>query len=196
LILEIVAIVLIILFSLIAALLLIPFHIILAASVAQSSRVFSIAFSWLGLTLWRNKPTGPKVLEEEKKKEKPKKREPGISRLVRIVSSLRDSIPALSILAGSFRRAVHIQRLDMNVTLGLGDPADTAIVAGYIWSFAWILNRVPSVSFSFRPNFEMFGLDGSIRAEAKVRMLFLVVGFLRAYSKKPFRKLIKEARTR
>ena len=190
------AIVLVILLSLVAALLLIPFHIILAASVSQSSREFEVAFSWLGLTLWRRKPAGSKDLEEEKKKEKPEKKGSGISRAVRILSLFRDSIPALLILAGSFRRAVHLQRLDMNITLGLGDPADTAILAGYVWSFAWILNRVRPVSFLFRPDFDMIGLDGYVRAEAKVRMLFLAVGLLRAYSKKPFRNLIKEVRTR
>ena len=132
----------------------------------------------------------------EEKKETPEKRKFDIRRTVGILSSLRDSIPALSILVRSFKRALHLKRLDINFVFGLGDPADTAIVAGYLWSFAWILNRVPSVSFSFRPDFEMIGIDGSIRAEAKVRMLFLAIGILRAYSKKPFRKLIREVRTR
>jgi len=195
-ILEIVAIVLIILFSLLLAVLLIPFHIILTASISQSSRVFNVAFSWLGLTLWRITPTEPKAPRKEKKKEEPKKRELGIVRVIRTLSTLRDSIPVLLVLARSFRRAIHLQRLEINFAFGLGDPVDTAITAGYIWSFAWILNLLPSVSFSFRPDFEMVGLDGSIKAEAKVRMLFLVIGFLRAYSKKPFRKLVKEVRTR
>ncbi|HXQ91667.1 MAG TPA: DUF2953 domain-containing protein [Nitrososphaerales archaeon] len=195
-ILEIVAIVLIILLLLVLAVLLIPFHVILTASVSQSSRVFNVALSWLGVTLWRTKPTAPKEPKKEIKKEEPEKKELGISRIVRILFSLRDSIPALLVLVRSFRRALHVQRLDMNFTFGLGDPADTAILSGYLWSFAWILKFVPSVSFSFRPDFEMVGLDGAIKFEARVRMLFLVIGFLRAYSKKPFRRLIKEVRSR
>ena len=190
------AIVLIILFSLAAAVLLIPFHIVLTASVSQSARKSEVALSWLGLTLWQRKQSGPKAPKEEKEKEMPEKKGLGITRIVRILSSLRDSIPALSILAGSFRRALHIQRLDTNFTFGLGDPADTAMLAGYLWSFAWLINSVPSVSFSFRPDFEMIGLDESIKAEAKVKILFLAIGFVRAYSKKPFRKLIREVRTR
>jgi len=195
LILEIVAIVLIILFSLVLAVLLIPFQVTLAASLSQSTGTFDVALSWLGLTLWRRKPIQG-MAKEEKKKEAPEKKGLRISQAGGILSSLRDSTPALSILAGAARRALHLRKLDIDFTFGLGDPADTAIFAGYLWSFAWILNRVPSVSFSFRPDFEMIGLDGSMEAEAKVRMLFLVIGFLRAYTKKPFRRLIKEARSR
>jgi len=194
-ILEIVAIVLVILFSLVMAVLLIPFHVVLAASISQSARKFDVALSWLGLTLWHRKQ-GEAKRPEEKKKATPAKRKFSIQKGAQILSSLRDSIPALSILVRSIKRALHIQSLDANFVFGSGDPADTAIIAGYLWSFAWILNSVPSVSISFRPDLEMIGIDGSIRAEAKVRMLFLAIGILRAYSKKPFRKLIKEVRTR
>ena len=82
----------------------------------------------------------------------------------------------------------------MKFIFGLGDPADTAVLAGYLWSFASIFNRIPSVSLSFRTEFEMTSLEGSMEAEARVTMLFLAIGFLRAYTKKPFRQLIKEVR--
>ena len=192
------AIVLIVLFSIIAAVLLIPFHVKLYGTFSQSARKFEVALSWLGITIYRVKPTESKPKEEKKKpkEEEPKKRQFSIGKTLELLSTVSDSVPAFLILIRSFRRAVHIQHLVMDFTFGLGDPADTAMMSGYIWSVSWILNFIPSVSLSFRPDFEQVKFDGSIQAEARVRTLFLVIGFLRAYSKNPFRKLIKEVRSR
>ena len=191
---EVVAIVLIILFIfviLVLALLLIPFHLVVSASTTLSMRKFDIAVSWLGLTLWRNKPSKAK---EGKKEAEEKGGGIDFKRTTRMLALFRDSIPALSILVRYIRKAVHLRYLSLDFTFGLGDPAETAIAAGYLWSFAWIVNSLPSVTFSFRPVFESIRLDSFLRAEARVRMLFLVIGFLGAYTKKPFRELIKEVR--
>ncbi len=190
---EIVAIVLIIFLLLVLTLLLVPFGIKLDASFSLSKTRVGIVFSWLGLTLWRIEPSEPKKKEEKKASER-KKFE--IGRAIRMVSLLRESIPALEILAKAAKRAVRLRRLNADLEIGLGDPADTAILAGYMWSFSWFLNRLPKVSFSFRPNFASLGLESYVRAEARVRMLPLAIGFLRAYTKQPFRRLIKEARRR
>jgi hypothetical protein len=187
-----VAIVLIILFSVAFAVLLIPFHVALTASVSMSASKFDFALSWLGLTLFRSSTRKSKKV----KVEEPTKREIDVGRPVRIISLVRSSLPAISILVRSFRRALRIHRLDADLTFGLGDPSDTALVAGYLWAIAWLFNQIPSVSLSFHPQFETTALDGSGRAEAKVTMLFLLVGFLRAYTKKPFRQLIKEIRAK
>jgi Protein of unknown function (DUF2953) len=194
-ILQILAIVLIVIVLLVAAVLLIPFRVVLNASASLTTRNADIAISWLGLTLWRSKPTKPK---EPKKAEGEKKRgeRSDVGRLFRMVSLVRESIPAITIIARSIKRATHVRRLTMDFKFGFDDPADTAEFAGYLWSFAWILNIVPSVNLSIRPEFGAISLDGSVKADARVRMLYIVFGFLRAYTKRPFRRLVKEARAR
>ena len=95
------------------------------------------------------------------------------------------------------RRKRPIFRIsNLDLTFGLGDSAATAEVAGYLWSFVPILNSFPPVSISLTPNVQEFEFDGELGMKARIRALFLVVGFLKAYMKKPFRLLIKEVRAR
>ncbi|MDA4112004.1 MAG: DUF2953 domain-containing protein [Thaumarchaeota archaeon] len=191
-ILEIVAIVLTIFLALIVAVLLIPFHLVLNASFSLESTNGNVKVSWLGLTLWRNKPSKPKKPKEKN----PKKKKTKAGGFLRMFSLFRDSIPAFVILARSVRRAINLRRLDLDLVFGLGDPAETAIVAGYLWSFAWVLDRIPGISFAFRPAFQEIQFNGSLNAEVRVRVLPILLGFLRAYTKKPFRQLIGEVRAR
>jgi len=186
---EIVAIVLLALVVAALALLLIPFDVFVEASKAGPSQRGGVTIRWLGIALWRSKPR-----QDEVPRRQGTETEVDVVRLLRILRLLRDSSSTLVGIARSVRRAVSVRRVSVDVTFGLGDPADTAVAAGYLWAVAWVLNLSPVVSISARPDMERLRLDGSVMAQLRVRMLPLVVGFLRAYSHRTFRMLVKEVR--
>lgn len=197
LLLELLAIVLLVLLALIVAVLLIPFEVEVRASNVGSSQEGSIAIRWLGLTLRRTKLGGRREPRELKAAEEQETEEAGldIGRLLRILSLVRDSSSSLLSIAKSFRRAFSVRRVSVDVTFGLGDPAETAIAAGYVWSVAWILNLSPGISLSVHPDMEGIRLDGSVFAKLGVRLLPLVAAFVRAYLHRSFRMLIREVRS-
>jgi hypothetical protein len=191
--LAIVLIIVIILLAVIVSVLLIPFTVDLGGSVSlQNPAKLDLSVSWLGLTFWRSK----EKKKAPEKKPPPEKKGLDVKGGVRILSLVRDSIPSFVILGRYAKKATHIQNLNLDLTFGLGDPAATAEVAGYLWSFVPILNSLPPVSISLTPNVQEFEFDGELGMKARIRALFLVVGFLKAYMKKPFRLLIKEVRAR
>ena len=186
--LEILAIVLLVLLGLSTALLLIPFYVTVEASKAEALMTSRIVLRWLGITLWRSKPG--------KRKERAKERSNrfDLSRVLQMLSLFGDAFPSLVGVLKGLQRAVRFRRLSIDVAFGTGDPAETAVLAGYLWSVAWIFELLPRSSLSLRPDLERVRLDGSVSAELRVRMLPIAVAFLVAYTKKPFRRLIREMR--
>jgi len=192
--LEILAIVILVLFALFAAVLLIPFNLTVEASMAERSMTSSIVVRWLGIRLLRRNTPG-KVGEEGKQApEQGRSRRDLVARGPRLLSLLVDAAPSLVGILRSFGRAVRFRRLSIDVSFGVGDPADTAVLAGYLWSFAWALDFLPRTSLSLRPDMERERLDGSVSAELGVRLLPIAQAFLMAYTKKPFRRLLREVR--
>jgi hypothetical protein len=186
---QIVAIAVAIVIIVVGLILLVPFEISASGAVSLSATDVNLKVSWLGVTLYRVKPG---IGEEPEKR----KRKISLSKISRIASLSWNSIPAFEILIRSFKKAVHISRLSANLVFGTGDPADTALVTGCLWSLSWLLRGAfPNVRLSVRPDMEKAVLDGSVNALARVRLLFVVVGFLRAYSKRPFRQFVGEIRS-
>ncbi len=186
--LEILAIVLLILLGLVAAILLIPFYVTVEASKAEALMTGRVCLRWLGITLWRSKPGKRKLRAKERSNRF------DLSRVPLMLSLLRDAFPSLVGVLKGLQRAVRFRRLSIDVAFGIGDPAETAVLAGYLWSFAWAFELLPRSSLSLRPDLERARLDGTVSAELRVRMLPIVVAFLAAYTKKPFRRLIGEVR--
>ena len=188
--LEILAIVLLIILALFAAVLLIPFDVTLEASKAEASTTASVVLRWLGITLWRS--SARKREKAETGKAEPKGFD--LAKGVRMLSLLRDAAPSLMRIFSGLRRGVRFRRISIEVDFGVGDPADTAVLAGYLWSVAWAFDFLPRASLSLRPDMERARLDGSVSAELGVRLLPIAVAFLMAYTKRPFRRLVSEAR--
>jgi hypothetical protein len=103
-------------------------------------------------------------------------------------------MPSFRILLRALRRSISLRRLAVEVNLGLDDPAKTAELSGYVWSVSWLANLLPNTSFVVTPVFEGAKLEGSASASLRVTLLPLVAGFLGAYSKRPFRALLREVR--
>jgi hypothetical protein len=188
-ILEILAIVLLILFAFIAMILFIPFRVLVSGSMTLTASNFELRFSWLGITLWRSKSV------DREKKATPRSKTKTRRRPLQILSLVWKSHSVIENLLNSFRRAIRIDRLSADLSFGTGDPADTAVFAGYMWSLVSLLDgSFPALSLSVKPDLENVSLDGTLDGEAAIRVVFVVAGFLRAYSHRSFRQLIKEVR--
>ena len=164
---------------------------------AQTSMKSSLTIRWLGIRLLRRDIPGKgkkRAKQAKQGQEAESSRRDLLARVPRLLSLLVDAAPSLMGILKSFGRAVRFRRLSIDMSFGVGDPADTAVLAGYLWSFAWALDFVPRTSLSLHPDMERARLDGSISAELGVRLLPIAVAFLIAYTKKPFRRLVKEAR--
>ena len=178
-----------VLLVLVSAVLLIPFNISFTASKDKATYGGEVTVRWLGLRLLRRSIGGHK----EKEKPPSRKRKARVNP-VRIALLIRDAVPSFAILLRAVKRSISLHRLSVKVNFGLDDPADTAALAGYIWTLSWMLNRLPNASFSFAPEFGMERFGGSAAGDLGVRVLPLATGFLRAYAKKPFRAFIREMR--
>lgn len=193
-ILEVVAIVILILIIIVSLVLLIPFRVIANGSANLSTSKFDVRLSWLGITFWKIQPAP----SAEAKKEGPEKKStrPSAGKLRHIASLFLKCLPEFEILFRSLKRAIRIRKLGADLAFGTGDPADTALIAGYLWSLAWaVFGAFPAINFSIRPDLENVSFDGSLNTDTSVRLLFIATGFVKAYSKKPFREFIKEVRT-
>ncbi len=176
-ILEIVAIVFLILFLIVALILLVPFQISASGTVKGSELRFNLKLSWLGITLWRTKQ-GQVKKEKEQVESKKSKRRP-----LRLISLFLESIPAIEILVRSVRRAVRIRHLRADFVIGTGDAADTAVLAGVLWSLVSLLGvSFPMADFSVRPDLDNASLDALLNADATIRVGFVLAGFVRAYT--------------
>jgi len=172
------------------AFLTIPLVVSLQASVGAGPTQGDVSVHWLGLRLLRRRiDDGGRAGGRDEEGRRPRKVD--APKMIRL---LRDSVPSLMILLRAFRRSVSVRTLSAYVNVGLGDPAETATLAGYVWAFTRAVGLPPRASLVVKPDLDRPRLDGSVNAEVGVRLLPLVVGFLRAYSKRPFRTLIREAR--
>lgn len=77
----------------------------------------------------------------------------------------------LSEMVGSIRwEALHL-----DAEFGLGDPADTGQVHGYLMPLQYGAPWPPGVSIALRPNFERVCLDGEVRATLRLRAAALLL---------------------
>jgi hypothetical protein len=181
--------VLLALLALATAFLTIPLTVSLRASVGAGSTRGEVSVRWLGLRLLRRRiGDGGRAGKKERDRTSPK------VDALKMIRLARESVPSLTILLRAFRRSVSVRKLSASLNVGLGDPAETATFTGYVWAFTRAANLRPGTSLVVEPDLDRPRLDGSVNAEVGVRLLPLVVGFLRAYSKRPFRSLIREAR--
>jgi hypothetical protein len=191
---EILAIIFLILLALVLGFLFIPFDIVFDASRYPTTTSASIRIRWLGLPLLRRSLIPQKQQPAGEKKAKERGEPFAFDQFLRTLSTFRDLLPTFEMIFQHALRAVTFRKLKADVTFGLGDPADTAVLMGYIWSSKIFLDRLPRVSLRLSPDLLQSRLDGSINAEARVRSFPLLAGFLRAYTRKSFRKFIREVR--
>ena len=101
-----------------------------------------------------------------------------------------DALSSFFRVLNDLMRTVHTERLSLNITVGLDDPANTAVLCGYLWSMASTVSNPSTLQID--PYFGGDRLNGSVNAEIWGRLLWVFVAFINASREKPIRRLLKE----
>ena len=194
-----------------AAITLVPFHLCLDLKIDGFSVTGFYNVKWFGLTLRKVELSGPggdkdiKRLEDKRKtsdrtvsrEEDAQKKDTADRRSKfdrqRFLKDPRMFIDALSSffrVLNDLMRTVHTERLSLNITVGLDDPANTAVLCGYLWSMASTVSNPSTLQID--PYFGGDRLNGSVNAEIWGRLLWVFVAFINALREKPIRRLLKE----
>ena len=184
------AIILIILI-IVAGILAVPFHIYLNVYNTGFKIKGTFRLTWMKLKLIQREIPPEK---QSQKKENKKETEFEISSIPKILSLLIESWPYLERVFNSFLKSTSFEIFSLNLTLGLGDPADTAMVSGYFWAASSLLNIIPKAYISLEPDFLNEKLEVDATLKMKIRLFWIVVEIIRAFTKKPVRALLKELR--
>lgn len=105
--------------------------------------------------------------------------------------SLLDAAPAIANLLLNLLKSILVQKLSCRLCFGLNDPAETAVMSGYLWSVASTLGLFRAKVF-IEPCFEGERLEGEFVAELKIRLLWIVWAVINALREKEIRSLIRE----
>lgn len=187
------AIILIILI-IILGILVVPFHICLDLYNNGFKIRGNFKLTWMKIKLIQ-RDIPPKE-EKEKPKEKKAKKETkfDVNRIPRIISLLVESWPYFERILNAFLKSTSFEKFHFDLAIGLGDPVNTAMINGYLWSAASLINLIPNTHFSIEPDFLKMRFDGYLTMDVKIRLLWVVIEFIRALTKKPVRMLIGELR--
>ncbi len=212
------AIFILLIFILLAMLLLAPFNLSLNAGKKGPLIWGSIKLAWLGLTI-RKLEISPQAadellatirkdddgkeerdIEEIKLAEKSEVREKVIESETEgetkdtirppSIQSLIDVAPALLKIFCDILKSIHFKKSYCRLCFGLHDPAQTAIISGYLWFFASALG-ISLSNISIKPWFDGVRLEGQLRAEIEARPICPVFAVIKAVRIREIRQLLK-----
>jgi hypothetical protein len=107
------------------------------------------------------------------------------------ISSLIDVAPPLAKILWDLLRSIRFRKSSCRLCFGLDDPAQTAIISGYLWFLASALGTF-SANISIDPWFDGERLEGEIIAEIEARLLSPVFAVIKALRIREIRLLFKE----
>ena len=194
----------------IAAFILVPFHLCSDLKIDGFSVTGFYKIKWFGLTLRRVELAGPGEDEGRKilvdKKERRGGRESGGKdgkendiaakksnldrRFLKDPRMFLDALPSFIRVLKGLMRTIHIERLLLDITVGLDDPANTAVLCGYLWSMASFVSAPATIRID--PYFGGDRFNGSVNVEIWGRLFWVFVAFIGALREKPIRRLLKE----
>ena len=182
-------------------LLLVPFHLSLKIDINGLNMEMDYQVRWLGLTLKKGEipPPGAKdmpgdEIEQAREKEetqKPKAEREQMPKSLASVDprSFMDALPAILRVLKNLIKSVDIDRLICRISFGLNDPAETAVLSGYLWSLASAVG-LSNTNIFIDPRFDEERLVGDLAADFKARLLWVVVALLLALREDKLRKLL------
>jgi hypothetical protein len=88
---------------------------------------------------------------------------------------------------------IYAEHIVREVKFGLNDPANTAVVYGYLSALTSAVS-LPGTYIRVDPCFDGERLAGSLDAEIRSRLLWVVVAFISVIREKSIRQLMKELR--
>lgn len=174
----------------------VPFNIFLKLKIGGLEIKGYFKLTWIKIRLFQREFPDKNKGDNEKKeiKEENKKQKFDFRRLPQIISLLYESSSHLIRVFNAFLKSTYFEKLSLNLTLGLGDPVNTAMISGYLWAAASLLNTIPKANLSIEPDFLNERVEGNIIIKIRVRLFWIVIESLRAFTKKPVRSLLNEIR--
>lgn len=185
------AIIILIIALIIIGILVVPFQISMELFRQNTINGGYLRVKWLKFKIIDRKIIPEPSKEKKKKKEK---RKFDIKRIPQIISLFMESLPYIINIFEAFLKSISIERISLNSIVGLGNSADTAMVGGFLYSVAAVLSVIPNIYFSVEPDLQNERLEGSLKVKLKLKLLWIVLEFLKALTKKPFRSLLGELR--
>ncbi len=186
------AIVLIIILILIC-ILVVPLNVLLKLKIEGSKISGYIKITWMRIRLIKREFPEYEV-KEKKEKRAVKEQKFDTKKLPKIISLLYESLPHLMGVFKAFLKSTNFQGFNLKLRLGLGNPYDTVLISGYLYSIIAIMNSIPRVSLYLEPDFHNGRLEAAIKLKIKIILFWIVFKSLRALTKKPVRALINEFR--
>jgi Protein of unknown function (DUF2953). len=105
--------------------------------------------------------------------------------------TLLNAAPAVMNFLMDLLKTIDFEGLSCHLCFGLDDPADTAVLSGYLWSVASTLGLFRADIF-IEPYFEGERLEGVFEAELKTRLIWIAKAVINAFLEKEIRSLIRD----
>lgn len=184
------AIIILIIILIIIGILVVPFQISLQLNRRDSVNEGHFKLSWLKIRLIHRK------FPSDKKEKKPKeeKKRVDFSRIPDIIKFSVESLPYIKDIFEAFLKSISVKKISIDSIIGFDSPVDTAIISGYLWGLASIINLIPNTCLTVEPDFHKERIDGSFVIELKMILLWIAIAGLKALTKKPVRSLVGELR--
>ena len=194
---TIIGIIIIILVLILLSFLLIPLKFSLNLKKNGSEIKGHFILKFLGIRIFSKEIPGDEKDQDDKEEEKKedKKDKFDLKRILKILKLVKNSWPHIYRLITAFYRSVNLEKFSLNMTLGMESPADTALFTGYIWSVTYPLNAITRIHAVITPDFQRRVLDGDLEIDISLRLFWIVAEAIRAFTKKPVRELVQEARS-
>ena len=187
-------------FLFLVLLLVAPFHLSFELSKRGPPVRGIYRIEWLGFTLRKGdilspspegtvEPEETEARVEEKGAMAAKKRK----KLMRSPSpgSLLDAFPALLRLLKDLLKSIDLQKISCRLCFGFDDPAQTAVMSGYLWSVVSALIPLQADIF-IEPCFDGERLEGDLAGELRARMLWPVMAIIGSLRERKIRRLLME----
>jgi len=192
-----------------AGLLLVPFYLSFYLNTEGFSICGFFKLKWFGMILYKKDLPFPEEAKDRKGVENRKKPvdkimgvdKDAVERGFKPVHKwfpkdpriLIDAIPAFFRSLKGLTGSIHVEHILCQITFGLNDPADTAVICGYLWALTSAVS-LPGTHIQVDPHFEGERLTGSLNAEIRSRLLWVFVASINALREKSIRRLLKELR--
>jgi hypothetical protein len=187
-----VVIIILIIILILIGILVVPFQISMRLYRMGSVNEGHFKLSWLKIRLIQRKI--PSEKKEKKPKEKKEQKRVDFKRIPKIISLSIESLPYFFNIFEAFLKSISVKNISIDSIIGVGSPADTAIISGYLWGLASLINIIPNACLTVEPDFNKERIDGSFVIELKLILLWIAIEGLKALTKKPVRSLLGELR--
>lgn len=185
------AIIILIIILILIGILVVPFQISLELYRRNAVNSGHFKLSWLKIRFINRKFPSDKPKKKTKQK---KGKRIDFNRIPKIIVLFGESLPYMARIFKAFLKSVSIKKISINPVIGLDSPADTAMISGYLWGLSSILNIIPNMCLTVQPDFHNERLEGSLVMDVKLRLLWITIESIRAFTKKPVRSLLGELR--